>query len=712
MTKRKTKYLSFLMAAVCLIAAISMPAYAAKSIEEQMAANSAAWIIANNAGDKATCDALHAANVALAAQAAGSSGTASYNSSKGTWDITTSSGSKITSSSSSSGGKTRTSTYTTTTKTGKTSSAFSNSYSSNSINAYKSNGGTNEGLTTSYNNAATAVTSSGDYGTNAVKNSAAEEVAVVQALLGLTNAQARKLQADLESSKQEYQSAQAAYEAAVAAGDTAAAAKAQERMTAAHNAAEAARSEYNYTGDTSNVEDGGYYDGTGNPSPVVSNGGGFYVVSSCKITASCNEGGAVTPNGVCNVEKYTDKEFKIEANDGYEIQSVLIDDVDKGKLESYKFERVTANHTISAYFVKKTYSISASASTGGTISPSGTVDVKHGENKTFTVTPNTGYVVQAVTVDGVNKGAITSYTFSNVTGAHTISASFVKKTYSISASAGTGGSISPSGSISITHGDSKTFAITPSTGYEIQSVTVDGQNKGKISSYTFSSVTGGHTISAVFVKKTYTLTASASTGGSISPGGNISISHGDSKTFTITPAQGYKITNVTVDGTSKGPITSYTFSNVTSAHSISATFAPSGEVKLSAPGVTDSSGGSIGGGADGGTIKSGYGIYARVPVAYHDVSELRVVMNCNFGGQAQTVTLQETSHGVFELPVNSQSPTGQRSVYIPVSAADGSYTLTFTVTARNAAGALLTDTKTATVTVRGSMYEDDFTGDS
>ena len=72
MKKRTSKYLSALMAAIMLIAAMVVPASAASSIEEQMAANSAAWWVAHNAGDTATCEALHQANVALANQAAGS----------------------------------------------------------------------------------------------------------------------------------------------------------------------------------------------------------------------------------------------------------------------------------------------------------------------------------------------------------------------------------------------------------------------------------------------------------------------------------------------------------------------------------------------------------------------------------------------------------------------------------------------------------------
>ena len=713
MKKRTSKYLSALMAAIMLIAAMVVPASAASSIEEQMAANSAAWWVAHNAGDTATCEALHQANVALANQAAGSSGSASYNSSAGTWDITTDSGSKISSSGSYSGGKSNTITYTTTTSSGSVSSTSNSTYTSSSINAYKNNGGTNQGLETSYNNAAAKVTSSGNYGSNVAQTTADEEVAVVQELLGLTNAQAKQLQADLETHKQEYESAQAAYEAAMASGNTEAAAAAKEQMNAAHEAAEEVRAEYNYTGDTADVEDGGYYDDWGNPtSPVVTGGGGFYIISSCKITASCNEGGTITPNGVANVKKYSDQKYTIKANEGYFIQSVKIDNVDKGKLESYTFERVTTNHTIAVTFAPKELAISASAGAGGSISPNGTVKVKYGEDKTFTITPNTGYEIKSVTVDGTNKGKLSSFIFNDVKEAHSISATFVKKQFSITASAGAGGKISPSGTATVSYGDDKTYTITPNTGYEIKSVTVDGVNKGKISTYTFDDIKAAHTISATFVKKQFNITASAGTGGSISPNGTSTVSYGDSKTFTITPAQGYKIKSVVVDGVNKGVLTTYTFSNVKAAHSISATFEPSGKVDIGRPDVTDGDGGKVNGGSDGDGIKSGYGIFADVPVSYNDVTELKVVVTYNFGKGAKTVVMEETSKGTFEYPVNAESPLGKRCIYIPVETADGTYTLTFTVTAKNAAGEVLSDTQTATVVVKGNMYEDDFTGDS
>ncbi|MEY4071694.1 MAG: hypothetical protein RL721_2308, partial [Candidatus Eisenbacteria bacterium] len=118
--------------------------------------------------------------------------------------------------------------------------------------------------------------------------------------------------------------------------------------------------------------------------------------------------------------------------------------------------------------------------------------------------------------------------------------------FTITASAGAGGSISPSGAQTVNNGDSLAFTITPDAGYSIADVLVDGVSVGAVGSYTFSNVTAGHTIAASFSLNSYTIAASASAGGSISPSGNQSVSHGDSLAFTITPDAGYSIADVLV----------------------------------------------------------------------------------------------------------------------------------------------------------------------
>jgi hypothetical protein len=83
--------------------------------------------------------------------------------------------------------------------------------------------------------------------------------------------------------------------------------------------------------------------------------------------------------------------------------------------------------------------------------------------------------------------------------------------HTISASAGTGGSIDPSGNVSVAEGNNQSFTITADTDYEIGDVTVDGGSVGAINSYEFTNVTTDHTISASFnyVGGTETLSADA-----------------------------------------------------------------------------------------------------------------------------------------------------------------------------------------------------------
>ena len=221
------------------------------------------------------------------------------------------------------------------------------------------------------------------------------------------------------------------------------------------------------------------------------------------------------------------------------------------------------------------YTITATAGTGGSISPAGATTVASGASQTYTISPATGYAIAGVQVDGTSVGAVTSYTFSNVTASHTISATFTPITYTITATAGAGGSISPAGTTTVASGAGQTYTVTPTTGYAIANVQVDGTSVGAVTSYIFSNVTASHTIAATFTQVTYTITATAGTGGSISPTGTTTVASGAGQTYTVTPTTGYAIANVLVDGTSIGAVASYTFSNVTASHTIAASFSSS-----------------------------------------------------------------------------------------------------------------------------------------
>jgi beta-lactamase superfamily II metal-dependent hydrolase len=170
------------------------------------------------------------------------------------------------------------------------------------------------------------------------------------------------------------------------------------------------------------------------------------------------------------------------------------------------------------------------------------------------------------------KVRVIAYDAAGNAGRDSSSATFTMNYCSIVASAGTGGSISPSGTTQLTSGASQAYTITPTAGYQVADVLVDGSSVGAVTSYTFSNVTGDHTIAASFAVQTFTIAASAGTGGSITPSGPVTVGYGASQVFHIAPSAGYSLTGLTVDGGGVTPDTVYTFTNVTAAHSIAAGF--------------------------------------------------------------------------------------------------------------------------------------------
>jgi hypothetical protein len=222
----------------------------------------------------------------------------------------------------------------------------------------------------------------------------------------------------------------------------------------------------------------------------------------------------------------------------------------------------------------QTYTITASAGTGGTISPSGSVSVNYGSSQSFTITANSGYTISNVTVDGSSVGAVSSYTFSNVTAAHSISATFTASvtTYTLSTSTtGTGsGTItkSPAGT-SFTAGTVVTLTAAANA-----NSTFTGWSGACSGTATTCLVTmnSNTSVSAAFALKTYTITASVGTGGTISPSGSVSVNYGSSQGYTITPNSGHRIRYLIVDNVRVGGASSYTFNNVRANHSIRAYF--------------------------------------------------------------------------------------------------------------------------------------------
>ncbi len=229
------------------------------------------------------------------------------------------------------------------------------------------------------------------------------------------------------------------------------------------------------------------------------------------------------------------------------------------------------------------YLISASAGAGGSITPTGDVPVDPGADTSFTITPDVGFGIDDVLVDSVSVGVTGTWTFTGVNANHTIDAVFDTLRYTITATAGPNGAITPAGPVVVTHGAGRTFLVDPDSGYHLDSLLIDGVPVDSTGSFTFVNVTADHDIAASFSIDAYTITATAGPGGSISPSGQVSVVPGGSQAFLLTPDAGFYPDTLFVDGNPVDSAAGYTFDNVTADHAIFATFTDQRYVEAAYP---------------------------------------------------------------------------------------------------------------------------------
>lgn len=230
----------------------------------------------------------------------------------------------------------------------------------------------------------------------------------------------------------------------------------------------------------------------------------------CTIISTAGAGGMIDPLGQTSVTLGEEQSYEIEAEDGYIIASVIVDDIEviddltiDGRQAIYTFDNVERDHNIEITF-EQGFIITSSAGIGGTVTPAGATPIKAGEDQDYAITAETGFILSDVLVDGTSVGVLPSYTFSNVDDDHTIEARFIE-THPITSSAGAGGNIDPAGTTLVKTGESQSYTIAANNGFIITDVLVDGISVfGELSinngttTYTFENVQAGHTIAASF----------------------------------------------------------------------------------------------------------------------------------------------------------------------------------------------------------------------
>ena len=233
-------------------------------------------------------------------------------------------------------------------------------------------------------------------------------------------------------------------------------------------------------------------------------------------------------------------------------------------------EHVTANVSVTAFFSLKQYTVTYTAGAYGTITGTSPQTVNYGASgSAITAVPAAGYRF----VSWSDGSTANPRTDTNVTANITVTANFAIIQYTLTYTAGANGSITGTSPQTVNYGaNGSAVTAVPETGYQFVS-----WSDGSIANpRTDTNVTSDITVTADFTRKQCSISASAGTGGTISPNGSVTVNYGADQTFTITPDSGCKVNEVLVDGEKITTIPdtggTYTFTDVRDTHTISARF--------------------------------------------------------------------------------------------------------------------------------------------
>ncbi len=230
------------------------------------------------------------------------------------------------------------------------------------------------------------------------------------------------------------------------------------------------------------------------------------------------------------------------------------------------------NKTVTATFMINVFTVSVTPAPvhGSVVSANGT-SVNYGDGLTFVVTADAGYHIVDVLVDGVSKGAVDSWDFTNVQASHTISATFAVNSFLVTVNVGSNG-LSNLATQTVDSGTSLSFIFTPNLGYHVADVVVNGTTHlGSVTSYN-PTITGDTSVDVTFAVNSFLVTVNVGSNG-LSNLATQTVDSGTSLSFIFTPNLGYHVADVVVNGTTHlGSVTSYN-PTITGDTSVDVTFA-------------------------------------------------------------------------------------------------------------------------------------------
>jgi hypothetical protein len=223
-------------------------------------------------------------------------------------------------------------------------------------------------------------------------------------------------------------------------------------------------------------------------------------------------GGSITVNGQPSATTWYDDSTVVDiqatSNSGYVFSSWAATTTSgtitfEGSSSASATATIQGTGTITAAFTQNVYSLTVTVAGTGSVNRDNPGPYHYGDVVQLNAAPGTGWSFSAW--GGDLSGAEISKSIT-IDSNKAVSATFTINVYHIAASAGAGGSISPSGSVPVNYGADQLFTITADAHYHVLDVLVDGKSVGPVSSYTFTVVTADHTIAAGFLLNAPTVT--------------------------------------------------------------------------------------------------------------------------------------------------------------------------------------------------------------
>lgn len=230
---------------------------------------------------------------------------------------------------------------------------------------------------------------------------------------------------------------------------------------------------------------------------------------------------------------------------------------------------VVGNATYQAVYssAPKQFTVNFDVTEGGTVKSLGeTNSLTHFDSLTYLITPEEGYKIKDVLVNGESLGAVLSYTFKDVEEDQVLRVEFEKIKHSVNVIVGENGSADFVGSKEVDYGSDLTLNITPSELFQIDFIKVNGKSESVSSALTIT-IKADTIIEIAFKQTVFEISTSSSENGTVTPSARVE--KGGSQTVEFSPSLGYKIKDVKIDGVSIGIVSSYTFENVDKNHTVS-----------------------------------------------------------------------------------------------------------------------------------------------